>query len=196
MPASRGHAILRRFGERRETALHLVVDELLVREHQEWTAWFDEVVDLEGDGTWAARGRGELNLAVDAVRVRVRGSLTAEVPRPCDCCLAHFLCGVDATIAEVCLVSEAESGDAVWDEDNEVWRVGLGGRVDLTEMVRQAILLAMPTRGVCGDECPSAEALRAASRGGQSGPEAGVDPRWAALAQWKTMGEDDGRPQA
>ncbi|MBI5833459.1 MAG: DUF177 domain-containing protein [Armatimonadetes bacterium] len=163
---------------------------MLVRERKEWTAWFDEVVDLEGDGTWAARGCGELKLAVDAARVQVRGSVTADIPRECDCCLAHFLHTVGAKVAEVCLMGEAESGDAAWDEDNEVWRVGLGGRVDVTEMVRQAILLALPTRGVCGDDCPRARELDTTQH------EAQVDPRWAGLTQLQRMGEDDGRPEA
>lgn len=170
--------------------MHLVVDELLVREHKDWTAWFDEVVDLEGDGTWAARGCGGLSLAVDAARVQARGTVTAEVPRECDCCLAHFLHTVDAKVSEVCLVAESESGDAQWDEDNEVWRVGLGGRVDVTEMVRQAILLALPTRSVCGDDCPQAAQPDTIQN------DARIDPRWAALAQLQRMGEDDGRPEA
>jgi len=169
--------------------VHLVVDELLVRERKDWTAWFDEVVDLEGDGAWAARGCGELSLAVDAARVQVRGSIAADIPRECDCCLAHFLEAVETTVREVCLVGESESGDAAWDEDNEVWRVGLGGRVDVTEMVRQALLLALPTRGVCGEDCPRAGEPDTIDN------QERVDPRWAALAQLQTMGEDDGRPE-
>ena len=155
--------------------MHLVVDEMLLKERPSWTARFDELVDFEGDGSWCARATADLALSADAQRVQCAGDVFAGVPRACDLCLAHYLETVHTRVGELVLVDGAECLDAVWDEDNEVWRVGLGGRIDLTEMVRQALVLALPTQARCGTEC-SAEIEPAPA-------ERGPDPRWAALAR-------------
>ncbi len=172
--------------------MHLVVDDMLLRERRVWTAWFDEVVDLEAAGEWAALAQGELDLVVDTARITVRGELYAQVPRACDRCLGHFLQPVETRLSEVCLIGDEGSAEAAWDEDDEIWLVSQGGRVSLTEMARQALLLALPSRAVCGDDC---RALIVPAD--QEPVKPARDPRWAKLAELFERGEDDnGSPEA
>jgi uncharacterized metal-binding protein YceD (DUF177 family) len=167
----------------------LLVDETLLLQRPSWSVACDELVDLEGDGAWCARSSGELWLQVDADRIRLRGELLSWVPRECDRCLAHYLESVPTNFEEVCLVGGVAGAAPSWDEDAEVWRVGLGGRLDLTEMVRQAILLAMPTRADCGQRCRAAREPEVA-------PPRRSDPRLAVLSQlMRVEGEDDGVPE-
>ena len=98
---------------------------------------------------------------------------------------------------ELCLIANSEiepeavgSGqDAELDEDDDVWRVGLGGRLDVTEMVRQAILLALPTKSRCDQD-----ALRTTDFVASSGET--PESRWEALRSLHFEGEDDGRSKA
>lgn len=167
----------------------LVLDSTLLAEQPEWTASFEELVDLEGDGTWRGRVSGDLHIAVATDRVRIIGSVGGSVPRECHLCLAHYLEDVSAKVVELCEIGEAASASAVFDEDDEVWRVAPEGRIDLTEMVRQAVILALPTRADC-EQCPEAER----SNVGQAGTPGG-DPRWAVLRNMLKSEDDDGSPE-
>lgn len=167
----------------------LIADEALLRDCPSWLDWFDELVDLIGDGSWCGRLSGELRFVVEREQIRFGGRLEGQVPRECDRCLGHFLEPVRLDLAEVCHVS-AEGGPEAWfDDETEVWRVGLGGRVRVTELVRQATLLTLATRAVCGPACPAGENL------GRRPAEPGGDPRLAVLRHWLATEKDDGSPE-
>jgi uncharacterized protein len=57
-----------------------------------------------------------------------------------------------------------------------------GDQVDLEQMVRDAVLLALPLAPLCADECagPAPEEF---PTGPAAAEEAPLDPRWAALGQ-------------
>lgn len=171
----------------------LVAEEALGRERPAWSDEFYELVDLEGDGSWAAHLTGDLDFVAEAGRVRVSGTLTGAVPRTCDRCLGVFLEPVTIALAEVCLIEAdaAPGGDAVFDEDHEVWRVAPEGRLSVTELVRQAVLLALPTRALCeSSACLSGAAL--GQTGAGSGP---TDPRLAVLGKLLEPEVSDGGPE-
>lgn len=156
----------------------LVCDEALCRERAAWTAWFEELVDLEGDGSWSGRLSGELALRLAPDRALVGGELSGTVPRRCDLCLGVFLETVTVEVRDVCLIDgtlDVES--AVFDDDAEAWRTAPEGRWDLTEVARQAVLLALPTRALCGPGCPARREPAPVTAS-----DRGLDPRLAPLA--------------
>lgn len=174
--------------------MFLVADESLFEETLAWTARFDELVDLEGDGSWCGHFRGELWIQAEHDRVRVTGPLTGQVPRECDLCLGHYLEAIEVTLVDLCLIDPAAAGDGaqVFDEDGEVWRVQPEGRISLTEMVRQAAVLELPTRAICGDDCPAKPALAERAKSGGA-----PDPRLEILrGLLEAEEEDDGGPEA
>ena len=169
----------------------LVADETLREQCPTWSARFDEVVDLEGDGSWCGRFSGQLTVRIDRERILVDGAIDGFVPRGCDFCLGLFLEPVAVDVREVCLLQSpgTRGGEAWFDEDHEAWRVPAEGRVSVTEMVRQGALLALPTRALCADSCPARESLAptAAPPG---------DPRLAVLKNLKLEVEGHGGPEA
>ncbi len=168
----------------------LVADEALMRQAPAWSAEFDELVDLEGDGTWCGRAWGLLDMSVSGDRLRVAGALEGRLPRACDLCLGQYLEPVITDLDEVCVVG-GEAETATFDEDAEVWRVAPEGRFSVTEAVRQALLLALPTKADCGSECPGRATLSRYRQRGET-----TDPRLAALRElFKPEVEDDGRPE-
>lgn len=169
--------------------MFLVVDPALLSDSRSWSAPFDELVDLEGDGRWRGRIRGEVRFVVAASRVYLSGRLAGFVPRECHLCLGHYLEPVEAELAEIAEVLAGGPAEGRFDDDDEVWRVGLEGRLDITEMVRQTVLLALPTRAECHG-CPRpADSQAAPAR------DRVVDPRLAVLEGLLERKVNDGGPE-
>lgn len=95
-------------------------------------------------------------LAVDVVvrpvgdGLLVLGRVCGRVRRACDRCCAGFWEGVDRAAFELWLDCGAGGG-----EDAEAVEefVGARARVDLAGHVRDAVLLGLATRAVCGERC-------------------------------------------
>jgi len=171
--------------------LVLVVDEALLSDLRSWTALLDELIDLESDGRWCARAEGDLRITAGYEQVQVTGAVNALVPRACDRCLGHYLETVTLDLAEVCVIRD-DAGEVAWfDNDAEAWCVGPEGVLSISELVRQALLLALPTRAVCGESCPGLP-----SDGSAPESETSFDPRWAVLGKLLTEESEHGRPEA
>ena len=171
----------------------LVAEQALGRERPVWADEFYELVDLEGDGSWAAHLAGDLEFVAEVGRVRVSGTLTGTVPRLCDRCLGLFLEPVTIELAEVCLIETGAEpgGQAIFDEDHEAWRVAPEGSLSVTELVRQAVLLALPTRSLCESQvCLSNAELGQGGPGGET-----TDPRLAVLGKLLDPEVSDGGPE-
>ena len=122
--------------------------------------------------------------------VRLRGKITAGVAVFCDRCAAEINAPLEIefdtsfTPAEVekAVVEnvELQAGDL----DRSVYE---GGEVDVDELVREQILLALPTRNLCREECKGLcpECGANLNEGACGCGHKEVDPRWAALADLK-----------
>jgi uncharacterized protein len=124
----------------------------------------------------------ELDLRVESVveGVLVSGAAAAPIVGECGRCLGPIERTVEVDVQELFAYPDSET-DATADED-EVSRVQ-GDLIDLEPMLRDAIVLALPTNPLCRDDC----AGLCADCGqrlddlppGHSHEQA--DPRWAAL---------------
>ena len=129
-----------------------------------------------------ARRKGE--------EVRLSGKITAEVEIDCDRCLTPTRAPLEVEFDTSFIPSEVAAGAP---ENVELLAedMGLaayeGGEVDLDELVREQILLALPTRRLCREECRGlCPHCGADLNAGDCSCERGeVDPRWAALADLK-----------
>jgi len=114
----------------------------------------------------------ELNLAPVQDGVLVRGSLRAAVVRLCDRCLAAG--EVQVTVAAVCHHVEHVEGAVL----------------DLTEALREDILLSFPQAWLCRVDCRGlcphcgCDLNREACRCSRSGAAAGVEAPWGVLDDW------------
>src|SRR3954469_14072134 len=148
-------------------------------------------VELEDEGarlvsaaevTGSASRKGE--------EVRVRGSIKTEVELLCDRCITPRRAPLEVEFdARFIPQSKAAS-----DSDNvELLTEDLGvaayegDAVNVDELVREQILLALPSRNLCREDCKGLCAKCGADlNAGRCSCEQGeTDPRWAALADWK-----------
>src|SRR5436305_6795303 len=151
-------------------------------ELDEENASLASVATVEG----SARRRGE--------EVRLRGEIRTEIEIACDRCLAAVRVPLEVEFDTAFIPREKVAGET---ENVELLTedMGLaayeGDAVDLDELVREQILLALPSRRLCREECkglcPKCGAdLNAAECSCERGE---IDPRWSALVGLKNEGK-------
>ena len=122
--------------------------------------------------------------------IRLRGTINAEVEVLCDRCLAAVRLPLEVEFDTAFIPQAAE---AVKTENVELLSADLGlsayegDAVDLDELVREQIMLALPSRRLCGEECKGLCPKCGAdlNAGDCSCDRSETDPRWAALADFK-----------
>lgn len=122
-------------------------------------------------------------------RLDIEGSLTASLPHICSRGLDPYVQPVEATFRQVLLQSKLHAGP---DEEVELGTDDLdrselvGDSVNLLDVVREELHLALPPKPLCvtpcEGPCPSwGRDLDLSEEAARSG----ADPRWAALANLK-----------
>ena len=123
-------------------------------------------------------------------QVRLRGTVNASVEVRCDRCVAPVRIPVSADfdvtyVPEEVLTTEAEATEL--QADDLTFATYEGDELDLDELAREQLLLALPARHLCREDCKglcptcgedlNAEACHCEAQE--------TDPRWAALAALK-----------
>ncbi|HEX3558611.1 MAG TPA: DUF177 domain-containing protein [Pyrinomonadaceae bacterium] len=122
--------------------------------------------------------------------IRLHGKINAEVEVLCDRCLAAVRMPLEvefdaAFIPRESAALKAENVELLPEE------LGLaayeGDAVDLDELAREQLLLALPSRRLCREECKGLcpECGADMNAGECSCGRGEADPRWSALADWK-----------
>jgi uncharacterized protein len=126
--------------------------------------------------------------------VRLRGKIVTEVELLCDRCAAPVRTPLEIEfdarfIPQTVAASDGENVELLADD------LGLaayeGDSVDVDELVREQILLALPLRNLCREDCKGLCPKCGAdlNAGACSCEQGETDPRWAALADWKNRSE-------
>jgi len=120
---------------------------------------FDVDVDISGidqDLVLTRPLTGKLRLIKTDSGILVTGRLETEASVPCRRCLAPMIVGVEMEIEEEFKPSiDIFTGAAIApaDGEDEVTRIDDHHILDLTEVVRQDLLLAVPTSPLCRPDC-------------------------------------------
>jgi len=117
--------------------------------------------------------------------VRLRGNISASAEVDCDRCLKTVAVPVETEFDVTYVPTEdyKRSGTAELQEEDLSLSVFDGETIDLDELVREQVLLALPARALCGEECkglcPTCGTDRNANSCDCHSKE--IDPRWAGL---------------
>jgi uncharacterized protein len=127
--------------------------------------------------TGSARRRGN--------EVRLRGQITARAEVDCDRCLKSSAVPIE-TQFDVTYIPASEYGlnqTAELQEDDLLVSVYEGDAINVDEIVREQILLALPARALCGEECKGLCPVCGTDRNisACACEERETDPRWTAL---------------
>jgi uncharacterized protein len=117
--------------------------------------------------------------------VQLRGTLTARAEVDCDRCLKSLEFPIETKFDVTYIpASDYESNEtAELQADDLLVSVYEGDSIDVDEIVREQVLLALPARALCGEECKGLCPICGNNR--NTSPcaceEKDADPRWAAL---------------
>ena len=134
---------------------------------------------------------GEIRLAGTAGGVSLRGRVRAAATCTCGACLRRFDLPLTVEVAEDYgpRTGEPEEADAERELTARDFLVPVeqGDTIDVTEVVRQHVLLALPLAPRCRDDCPGlCPRCGADLNNGLCGCAADdVDPRLEALRRWR-----------
>jgi uncharacterized protein len=157
-----------------------------------------EEVELEEEGAQlVSDAEVEGQASRKGEQVRLRGTIRTEVELLCDRCLKPERAPLAVEFDTSFIPQEVEVGKQ---ENVELLTEDLGlsayegDAVDLDELVREQILLALPSRHLCREDCKGLCQKCGANlnAGDCSCEQSEPDPRWAALADLKEKA-DDGR---
>ena len=118
-------------------------------------------VHIEGEESFALLEGGRLKCRVDRgddQSIHVRGRLSARVELQCGRCLEDFAFALDQELDLFYLPHRADEEDEEEDEVELADRDMVvayyhGERLDLGEMIREQLFLALPMKRLCREEC-------------------------------------------
>lgn len=107
------------------------------------------------DGEWPGSVQGHFRVEKSGSRVSVRGSVTSSARLECVRCLRSFELGVSADVT-VFAEQSAKTNRAEQDElaRDHCMLFHDGRRLDLSETVRESLLLELPISPHCREDCP------------------------------------------
>lgn len=132
-----------------------------------------------------------LDIQLEAVSegVLVTGTVRAPLTGECARCLEPLRQAAEVPFAELYNYEQVRGPDS---DDGYSLE---GDLLDLEPVLRDALVLALPLAPLCRDDCPGLCAecgVQLAKAGAGHGHAAGIDPRWAGLAQHVTATGPDG----
>jgi uncharacterized protein len=146
--------------------------------------------DAFGDDPWGPADDAivdpiELDLHLDSVveGLLVRGTIDVHLTLPCARCLAPQRADRTVEVAELFLDPTKREDDE--DDDPGYELIDDRTAVDLSTMVRDAVVIDLPTRVLCRDDCAGLCPVCGTDRNEGDcghGDEPIPDPRWAKLA--------------
>jgi DUF177 domain-containing protein len=112
----------------------------------------------EGGALEAQDVNGNVKVTRLSDSVLVQGNVKADVQLQCSRCLEDISLPVDARLEEQYQPTvDVETGHAITrdedEEDDTVFKIDANHMMDLTEPVRQALLVAIPMRPLCREDC-------------------------------------------
>ncbi len=144
--------------------------------------------DEDGNGVEAHDVKGEVKVTRLSDGVLVQGEVEAMVALQCSRCLDDLTLPVDARLEEQFQPTiDVETGYTIhraeYEQDDNAFMIDSNHLMDLSEPVRQALLVALPMRPVCREDCKGLCPVCGANRNyvDCGHEEAQVDSRWEGL---------------
>ncbi len=121
--------------------------------------------------------------------VHVRGRITADAEIACIRCLEPIAYPLDITFDDIFVDPADEPSDAelALETDDLDVAVAIGGTIDLAEVVREQLLLALPGQLFCKEDCKGLCPKCGSNRNLLDCKciENEIDPRWSALKDFR-----------
>ena len=142
-------------------------------------------IDLDGEAELTDDVTFSGNIFAKDGKVHVDGSIKANVLLDCTRCLEQVTRHFDILFDDVFVDASEENRDDEIEIEAEAMDESLviGGKIDMRDVVREQILLALPEQVFCKDDCKGLCPKCGGNRNliDCKCEEKEIDPRWAAL---------------
>ncbi|MFN2453811.1 MAG: DUF177 domain-containing protein [Pyrinomonadaceae bacterium] len=120
--------------------------------------------------------------------VLVRGHIRARAEVDCDRCLKAVEVPVDTDFEATYIpaIAEADAVEAELQPEDLIRSVFDGETIDVDDLVREQVLLALPLRALCAEQCRGLCPVCGANKNTDAAcacEQKEIDPRWAVLAK-------------
>ena len=133
--------------------------------------------------------KGEITLTRTHRSILAQGTLTAEIKMICSRCLNPFNSKIRLNVQEEYFPTiDIVTGEKMSSPEEEGgFTIDEHHVLDLTEAIRQYIVMALPMKPLCKDDCAGlcATCGKDLNEGECGCREKGIDPRWAVLLKLK-----------
>ncbi len=119
--------------------------------HEVWVPPAEIDLELE-EAQFVGEIHGHLQLSRRAEDVYVKGSFSTSVEVECRCCVESFTTSILGDIEVQFCPADATTPSAPWQADTGE-RYYLGDTIDLSEEVRQSLILEIPNWPLCSETC-------------------------------------------
>jgi uncharacterized protein len=141
----------------RVNKLKISLEELSNSPDKTVTLEFDEVI---GELNNNAPVKGQVTAMLISGGVKIEGHVETEITLDCDRCLESYPYYVDIDIDEIFVKDELSSAKEVeLKQENFVEELKGRTKIDVTDLVYQTIILNIPTKKLCQEECTGSEEL-------------------------------------
>ncbi len=148
----------------------------------------DKEIDLAGDGK-NHKIQGDCTLLRTQRSILVKCALDTEVELTCSRCLSKFRQHLEIRFEEEFFPTlDVVSGTPMSSpEDSSAFTINAQHTLDLTEAVRQYIVMAIPMKALCKEDCSGLcpTCGKNLNEGKCDCPKDDTDPRWSKLAKLK-----------
>jgi uncharacterized protein len=148
----------------------------------------EDNLDILGEGV-SNTVKGTVNLTRTNRGILVQGKLETKVPIECSRCLNTFECPLSVEVEEEYFpIIDVNSGTALEIPDElDSFKIDEHHILDLTEVIRQNALLAIPMKPLCREDCPGfcPDCGQDLTKGECKCSTDIIDPRWSSLIGYK-----------
>jgi uncharacterized protein len=156
----------------------------------------EDLSTLDGELRLVEPLTGAIQLTRTSQGILVTGRCETAVELTCDRCLETFVQGITVELEEEFYPS-VDPGETPLDEvseedrEDEALRIDEHHTLDLSEVMRQNLLLVVPVHPICRPDCQGLcpQCGESRNEGLCHCPPDTIDPRWASLQAWVVNSE-------
>lgn len=149
----------------------------------------DNVIDITGEGKEKNRVAGHCSLMRTQRSILVRCNLVTDIELSCSRCLNRFRQPLKVKFNEEFFPTlDLQTGEELPPpEEASSFTIDEHHTLDLTEAIRQYLLIAVPMKPLCRPECAGIcpTCGKNLNKGKCDCPSDNIDPRWSRLADLK-----------
>jgi len=158
--------------------LNFCAKDLINKEEQKIFCEIDDYIDLGEDVSSVGNAIGIIKFKLKNDFLLAVGDVKSSVELVCDRCLKTYVMDLDISIDEAIEINDkpVHAVDMEFDMENFHEQITSTETVNVKDLIRQYIVLNLPTKRICSEDCVNENVEKVNKNGSDL-----IDPRWEKL---------------